>query len=77
VSHIVGSNRSQLAGFERDDRGGVTVERNELDFIRFAVGIAVDHCADIASHQTGGWLIGQQDHAIMFGNHGFTPATVG
>ena len=60
---------TNLAGFDCADGGGMSVERHELDFEGFPIGINMDDGADIARLEAvrrqglGG------DHSVVFFDH--------
>jgi hypothetical protein len=55
------------------DYGGFSVERRELDFERFPVGVNVNHRADVANFETlsGHWL-GQNDPIVLLDHFGWS-----
>jgi hypothetical protein len=74
MGNLVAADRPHLPGFDRDDGGGVPVQRDELDFKRLAVTVNVYHGSDVAGFQAFGGQANLQYDSVMFFDHDSHPS---
>jgi len=60
---------THLARFDRANGRGVSVEGDEFNFVSLAVGVDMDHGADIAGLQTMHRQRFRKDDSVVFSDH--------